>query len=287
MAHLSPGESVLYVGVGTGDNALAAARAGARVTCIDLSPAMLKRAEARFTRAGLTGDFICADALEHHPVEGYDAVALNFFLNFFSEGSMQRALARLAGLVKPGGKLMIADYAYPRGNWLVRLPQVIYWRITNVFFWAVSLGGFGALHPIYDYVSYFPALGLETESIEYFRPLRVGPVGLLFDLRRACPSEIPPQIRGPASGGCEAAVRCRLRSGGLAADDLVRFDRHDIVRPVFAGGRFHEDDVEYLVAVVQRKADLDRGKHSFISSSVIVSGGWIRRTSGFDRATCV
>ena len=40
---------------------------------------------------------------------------------------------------------MIADYAYPRGNFrLMRLPQVIYWRITNVFFWAVSFGGLGA-----------------------------------------------------------------------------------------------------------------------------------------------
>jgi ubiquinone/menaquinone biosynthesis C-methylase UbiE len=175
VAHLSPGESVLYVGVGTGDDALAAARAGARVTCIDLSPAMLKRAEARFIRTGLTGEFICADALEHHPAEGYDAVALNFFLNFFPEPSMRNALSRLVGLVKPGGKLMIADYAYPRGNWLLRLPQVIYWRITNVFFWAVSFGGLGALHPIYDYCGYFPGLNFETESVEYFRPLRVGP----------------------------------------------------------------------------------------------------------------
>jgi demethylphylloquinol methyltransferase len=175
ITHLSPGDRVLYVGVGTGADALAAARRGARVTCVDLSPPMLKRAKARFTRAGLTAEFICADVFEHGPAMDYDAVAVNFFLNCFSESAMRKAMGSLVGLLKPSGKLMIADYAYPRGNWLMRLPQAIYWRIPNVFLWAVSFGGLGALHPIYDCSSYFPELGLETESIEYFRPLRVGP----------------------------------------------------------------------------------------------------------------
>ena len=121
---------------------------------IDLSPSdAWALPEARFARAGLTAEFICADVFDHHPAEGYDAVALNFFLNFFPAGPMRNALGQLVELVKPGGKLFIADYAYPRGNWLLRLPQVIYWRITNVFFWAVSFGGLGALHPIYDYVA--------------------------------------------------------------------------------------------------------------------------------------
>jgi ubiquinone/menaquinone biosynthesis C-methylase UbiE len=175
VAHFKPGEHVLYAGVGTGDDALAAAKRGVHVTCVDLSPVMLKRAQARFEREGVTGEFVCGDVLEHHREGGYDAVSANFFLNFFPEPFMRKVMAQLVGLVKPGGKFMIADYDYPRGGWLRRLPQVIYWRITNVFFWAVSFGGLGALHPIYDYCSYFPELNLKVQGIEYFRPLRIGP----------------------------------------------------------------------------------------------------------------
>src|SRR6478735_3496059 len=59
LAHLAwvePGQRVLYVGAGTGLEAVAARSEGAQVTLIDTSSAMLERARRRFERSRLVVD---------------------------------------------------------------------------------------------------------------------------------------------------------------------------------------------------------------------------------------
>lgn len=106
---LVPGERVLYVGVGSGEDAIEAARRGLLVTCLDLSEGMVQMARERFAEAGLPGEFVAADLMQYVPDQPFDAVVANFFLNVFSRPLMEGMLARLAGLVRPGGKLLIAD----------------------------------------------------------------------------------------------------------------------------------------------------------------------------------
>lgn len=163
LRYLAPGDRVLYLGVGSGEDAAAAARAGAKVTAIDLSARMVARLRARLSRRGLDAELIAGDALQHRPAEPYDAVCGNYFFNLFNKHDMPVVLRHAASLVKPGGRLMIADMAPPKGfggalSWL-------YLKFGLTFFWALRLA---SQHPIYDYAAYGRAEGLEVEAIHDF-----------------------------------------------------------------------------------------------------------------------
>lgn len=171
---MRPGEAVLYVGVGPGEDAVLAGMLGADVTCIDIAPQMLRQVESRFQAAGLPVELICGDVLSHNRTGHYDVVAVNFFLNVFAEAPMQAMLTHIATLVKPGGKLLISDFTAPRGGWLGRTVQAWYWGVTNLFYYLLRLC---AWHAIYDYPRYFAAAGLEFRGIRQFRVGRFGPQG--------------------------------------------------------------------------------------------------------------
>jgi demethylphylloquinol methyltransferase len=166
------GDEVLYAGVGPGEEAILAGKLGANVTCLDIAPKMLHQAATRFQAAGLQVCTICGDVMEHRLTQHYDIVVANFFLNVFTEEAMQSTLTHLATLVKPGGKLLIADFAAPNGGSFGRLLQATYWGVTNLFYYLLRLC---AWHPIYDYPHYFEAAGLDCQSVRRFPLGRLGP----------------------------------------------------------------------------------------------------------------
>ncbi len=173
LKHVSPGHSILFLGAGTGEEAARAAAAGAQVTCIDLSGAMLRRVEARLKKRGVSAELIEGDALAHDRHEHYDAVAGNFFFNVFPEPRMRLFLAHAAGLVRPGGRLSIADVAPPTGSPPARLFNRFYARFGMAPFW---LAGLVAWHPTYDYREPLRALGFGRQTIEDFPLFPGGPV---------------------------------------------------------------------------------------------------------------
>ncbi len=182
LCHLAPGDRVLYVGVGRGEDALLAARRGVRVTGIDLSQAMLTRLQGRLAGEGLGAALLRVDMFEHEARgPGYDAVVANFVLNVFSRPAMQSALAHLVSLVRPGGDVHIADFAAPRAGRLARAAALAYYRPVNVAAWALSLC---ALHPIHDYAAELQALGFAIRQREGFCPFGRGPV--LYESLTAC-----------------------------------------------------------------------------------------------------
>lgn len=170
---MRPGDRVLYAGVGAGEDAAEAARLGAALTCLDLSAAMLARVERRLAAAGQSAELICGNAFEHARPGYYDIICANFFLNCLTEPAMRDMLLHLATLVRPGGKLLIADLAVPQGCLLARWFHRAYTRAANVIFWALGLV---PLHPIYDYRRYFAAAGLRCAGERSFRLYGVGPV---------------------------------------------------------------------------------------------------------------
>jgi demethylmenaquinone methyltransferase/2-methoxy-6-polyprenyl-1,4-benzoquinol methylase len=172
LAEMQSGDRVLYVGVGAGEDAVEAARLGVRLTCLDLSSAMLTHLEARLG-PDAQAEIICGNAFDHTRPGYYDVVTANFFLNAFSEPAMREMLAHLAGLLRPGGKLLIADLALPQGNVVARMAQRAYSRFANVAFRAFGLV---PLHPIYDYRSLFAACHLDCVRSASFRLCGFGPV---------------------------------------------------------------------------------------------------------------
>ena len=109
---LNPGDAVLDIGCGAGVDSLVAARLvgeGGRVTGIDVTDAMIERARANQARLGLkhvrfqVGE---AEALPF-PDATFDAIISNgvFNLTFNKE----KALQETHRVLKPGGRLMLAD----------------------------------------------------------------------------------------------------------------------------------------------------------------------------------
>ncbi len=170
LAAIARGDRVLYAGVGRGSDALLAARFGARVTAIDLSPRMLARFERRLAREGLTAELIRGDVAAHAPERAYDVVVANYFLNLYEVERAGQMLRRIAGLVRRGGRLMLADFARPAGGWFARSLTHAYYRPVNVVAWAL---GFCALHPILDYARLLEPLGFRIRSERRF-PVLLG-----------------------------------------------------------------------------------------------------------------
>lgn len=167
------GKRVLFLGVGSGEDAILAARRGLQVTCLDLSQRMLDGLQRQLDREGLSAEIICGDAFEHHRTGYYDAVCANYFLNVFFRPDMERMVRHCATLVGPGGLFLVADVSPAQGIWPARLFNVVYLKLAMVTFW---LAGLVPLHRTYDYTAAFPDAGWQLDHIRYFRILKWGPI---------------------------------------------------------------------------------------------------------------
>lgn len=103
--------------VGPGDGAFLPelAQRFARVTALENSPEMLELARQRCERDGLFNVELClADALDT-PMLQADCVVMNMVLHHFAAPA--EALRALAGLVKPGGSLVITELCSHDQSW--------------------------------------------------------------------------------------------------------------------------------------------------------------------------
>ena len=173
LKHIKPGDKVLYLGAGAGEDALMAARHGAKVTCIDISQGMLDQVKRKLESENLTAELICQNAYDHERFEHYDVVAANYFLNVFREPGMIKMLNFSVRFVRPGGRYLIADVARSQGNVFAQLFNIVHLKMGMICFW---LMGMVPLHKNYDYCSYFEKAGLELEHVEFFRFAKKGPV---------------------------------------------------------------------------------------------------------------
>jgi ubiquinone/menaquinone biosynthesis C-methylase UbiE len=135
-ADLRPGDHVLDIAAGTGDQSRLAARLvgpGGSVLATDISQEMLKVAARRAEQEGLNNLTTCAMNAEQLdlPENRYDAVISRFGLMLIP--NLQQALAEIRRVLKPGGKLAAFVWSKPECNPLLTLDEAIIakWRATE------------------------------------------------------------------------------------------------------------------------------------------------------------
>ena len=109
-AVVGPGDAVLDACCGTGDLALAAKRAGGKVTGVDFSERMLERARAK----SQTVEWVHADVTAL-PFEdaSFDAVTVGFGIRNVPD--LEAGLAELGRVLRPGGRIACLEITRPSG----------------------------------------------------------------------------------------------------------------------------------------------------------------------------
>ena len=108
-----PGETVLDVACGTGNAAIPAARAGARVTGVDLTPELLAVARRRSDSAGVGVEWVDGDAEDLGFADAsFDAVLSTFGCMFAPRHDV--TAGETARVLRPGGRLGLCTWT-PEG----------------------------------------------------------------------------------------------------------------------------------------------------------------------------
>jgi demethylmenaquinone methyltransferase/2-methoxy-6-polyprenyl-1,4-benzoquinol methylase len=179
-AELRFGERALDVCCGTGDLSLELAGRvgpGGSVIGCDFSEPMLARARDKAARAGATHvSFEWADALDL-PYEdaAFDAVTVGFGVRNFAD--LDRGLAELARMLRPGGRLVVLEITQPQRPPLSWFFRIWFDRVVPL------LGALAGDRAAYSYlpasVKRFPlpeglAARLAAQGIEQVRWLLLG-----------------------------------------------------------------------------------------------------------------
>lgn len=132
---IEKGEKVLDIGCGTGMLTLAAAQKGAFVVGIDINPSRLEVAKKRSKALKLEklAEFkeLGVAELESFADQSFDSIMSGLCFSELSPEERNYALDHCIRLLKPGGKLLLADEVIPENMlkrvlyWLIRIPMQI------------------------------------------------------------------------------------------------------------------------------------------------------------------
>lgn len=114
LADVRTGDEVLDIGCGPGYLTSLAAQAGSRAVGIDVSEQMI--AEANRKRAGAGCSFLVgkAEALDL-PDASFDVVVSSLAIHHIPENARAQAFAEMFRVLRPGGRVLIADFLPPQG----------------------------------------------------------------------------------------------------------------------------------------------------------------------------
>lgn len=158
LAGLRSGERVVDLGSGSGmDTFVAALHVGpaGHVTGVDMTDAQLQKAERLARAAGFANITYRKGYIEETGLDSgrFDCVISNGVINLAPD--KQRVFAEAARLLKPGGRLAIADIVSD-----VALPENI---VCNPDLWAACIGGAAQRD---EYRALIESAGLTVEQVE-------------------------------------------------------------------------------------------------------------------------
>lgn len=106
--------TVIDLGTGTGQFALAAASAVRRIVAVDVSPVMLEHLRAKLRRGGVDNvECVLAGFLTYeHRGERADLLYSRYALHHLPDFWKALALMRMADMLRPGGILRLSDVVY-------------------------------------------------------------------------------------------------------------------------------------------------------------------------------
>ncbi len=104
----SPGQRILDLGCGGGDQAKLFAQKGYHVVGIDIAPSLIDFANRQFEQAGLSGMFLVGDMREIAFEAEFNAcLFLSGTFGFFGDAEDRKVLKKVSQALKPGGKVCI------------------------------------------------------------------------------------------------------------------------------------------------------------------------------------
>lgn len=113
LADAQPGDEVLDVAAGTGNAALPAARTGASVTALDITPSLLSAGSERARAAGLTIDWVAGDAQAMPFADAqFDRVLSCVGVQFCADPDA--AATELLRVCRPSGRIVLIAWT-PQG----------------------------------------------------------------------------------------------------------------------------------------------------------------------------
>lgn len=113
LAGISAEQEALDVAAGTGNAAIPAARARARVTALDITPELIETGQERSAAAGVDVRWICGDAQALPFADAsFDVVLSCVGVQFCPDGDA--AAAELARVCRPGGRIALVSWT-PEG----------------------------------------------------------------------------------------------------------------------------------------------------------------------------
>lgn len=183
VAAVKPGEKVLDVGTGTGNAALAAGRASAKVLGIDPAPRLVSVARARAAALGLPLEFAVGTSTALPVSDASQDVVLSVFAVIF-EPNGPAAVAELVRATKPGGRIVLTAWttegaifrvggmmrravaaAAPAGD----APPPTNWtdpEVVTDLFAAYPVGLAATVHPL-SFRAASPAAWIDTAELEH------------------------------------------------------------------------------------------------------------------------